>query len=787
MSKFFMENLPAIIVGMILFLLTAQFVWQFCVAAFGLRKELDSAIDHLKDLKRSTPPGALIDLDQLQKQAFATERLAHLWREYKETLHGQMGTNDQGQEQVVRWRATVMAEAFFTQQALVDTPLKTDFFKHLPGLLTGLGIIGTFSGLIQGIGKFKISSNPEIVRAGLKSLFSSVEHAFWVSGIAIGLAMLFTFIEKMVVTGLYHRVEQLYQLIDTFFDAGAGEEYLSRLVHASETSATQALQLKDALVSDLKEILTSIAAQQVQQTQQSTQNMSQNLAQAISESLREPMERMTQVVDHVGSSQGDAVNKLLTDVLANFSAQMHDMFGGQLNGMNEVLGQTSLTLQHTSSRFEQLVESMQQASAGAADKMALKLEEALSSLEAQQAAMALQMQGFVDQLRNTSRDTQDETSKRMQTMLSELGEKMSLMVAQLESQSKRSAGSHEQQLMQLSESMEGFLSTLRSSVADSQTQTSQKLQDSLGQVGEQMTRMLSRMDEQTQHSSQTQSENLLKVTERFESFLTAAETSVKDSQQSTSQASQKAIEDLGLHVQQTMHNLQELAQQSEDASQTRNRELAEQTARHLDTLANQVENLAQRVTEAAESTRSSATLVNAASRDAIERMNTGAGLLSSASSELAEAETRVAKTMNGIVQSSQALQSSSTTLTTAADGVQSAFKDYQVMTNTFAGLVSDLKQTIEHARKDAALTSELVAQIQRASESLSRAQGEADRYLNSVTNVLGSAHEAFAEHVNSTLRKVNSNFHEELTTAVGHLRSGVMDLSEALDDVLSRN
>ena len=32
----------------------------------------------------------------------------------------------------------------FNTQVLVDTPLNTEFFRHLPGLLTGIGIIGTF-------------------------------------------------------------------------------------------------------------------------------------------------------------------------------------------------------------------------------------------------------------------------------------------------------------------------------------------------------------------------------------------------------------------------------------------------------------------------------------------------------------------------------------------------------------------------------------------------------------------------------------------------------------------
>ena len=120
-------------------------------------------------------------------------RLARIWAEYAETLHPQAGTGD---ERTTRWRATTLAETFFTEQALVDSPLKTEFYKHLPGILTGLGIIGTFTGLIIGLIHFDVSLDPTQAQSQLRNLINSVGHAFFVSAVAISLAMLFTWIEK---------------------------------------------------------------------------------------------------------------------------------------------------------------------------------------------------------------------------------------------------------------------------------------------------------------------------------------------------------------------------------------------------------------------------------------------------------------------------------------------------------------------------------------------------------------------------------------------------------------
>ncbi|MDD2701602.1 MAG: MotA/TolQ/ExbB proton channel family protein, partial [Sideroxydans sp.] len=160
--------------------------------------------------------------------------LEHLWQEYADSLHRQSDA---------RWRSTVPANLMFPHETIIDTPLRTDFFKHLPGLFTGVGIIGTFYGLIMGLQAFQVSENPAIVRESLNHLLHGVWEAFLVSAIAISLAMVITFIEKAAVTRLNAQVEQLTQLLDSLFEGGASEEYLARLVKATEASSGQTASL----------------------------------------------------------------------------------------------------------------------------------------------------------------------------------------------------------------------------------------------------------------------------------------------------------------------------------------------------------------------------------------------------------------------------------------------------------------------------------------------------------------------------------------------------------------
>ena len=247
-------------IGVMLALALVAFILQFVAPGFRVGIQLNRARKRLEQLKAAGP---VIDLDRIRSEVMVNNALKQSWDEYRDTLHGQKQANSQGMLEVSRWRATSMANGFFTDQALIEAPLRTEFYKHLPGILTGLGIIGTFSGLIIGLQGFKVSDDAQVVRGSLETLIVSVGGAFVVSGIAIALAMLVTTVEKFMINGRYTQLESLCGLIDSLFDAGAGEEYLQRLVEAAETSATQAMQMKESLVTDLKQVLTELSGQPI--------------------------------------------------------------------------------------------------------------------------------------------------------------------------------------------------------------------------------------------------------------------------------------------------------------------------------------------------------------------------------------------------------------------------------------------------------------------------------------------------------------------------------------------
>ena len=181
---------PVLATGGVLTLLVVLFLVVFLLPGilhwFRLRRILRriAAVD-----------GKQLAIVELKKVFASDKRLAHLWKEYQESLHLQREERD-GQMHLKSARATMPAEMFFNSQFVVDSRLRTEFFKHLPGLFTGIGIIGTFTGLIEGLRAFQVSENAATVRLSLESLMHSVGEAFLISASAIAAAMVVTLLRS---------------------------------------------------------------------------------------------------------------------------------------------------------------------------------------------------------------------------------------------------------------------------------------------------------------------------------------------------------------------------------------------------------------------------------------------------------------------------------------------------------------------------------------------------------------------------------------------------------------
>jgi hypothetical protein len=629
-----LADLPALIqvVGIVLVLLLLIFIVRFLIPALSLHRRLKRV---LKSLNSDALRGP-VDLAPAFRNSGVLE---HLWREYFETLHPEKALDaNTGRLTITRYRATQPASAHFTEEAVVDSVVGSEFFKHLPGLFTGFGIIGTFLGLMNGLAGFDPSVDESAVRDSLKALIASVSEAFLVSAGAIVLAMITTVIEKGLLVRLYKRAEALTHAIDEHFQSGVGEEYLARLVSASEESASQTRILKDALVEDLRGLLTELVDRQIQAQSTSHSQLGDRIAQVFNAELGGPIDKIASAVQKVGQSQGEAVQSLLTDVLTAFSTKMESMFGNQLAGIHDLQQQTVSALQGAVAHLEGMAKTIEGAGTRAADSMAQQMTDAMRKLESRQTVMNEEMRKFVGDIRDLVRNSQIETGSHLSSLLKELSEKTSGVVSQLSDHAKIHAEGMGEQLRHFTETV--------------------------GHASSQLARAVDRLEQIT--------------------------------------------------------------------------------------------------------------------TDAIGRMNAGADTLANAAGQFAQAGAGVRDVIGRAETLGRHLAESAGSVATAVRSLDAVINDYKAHQATAKEMLDVAQKTVESAKREAALTEEVVRSLGDASKRLTEAQRSAEEYLESVSSVLAEAHSAFAENVSQTLNRANQEFYETLSRATKLLKEAIGEFEATL-------
>ena len=462
--------------------LTLLFLIGYAVKGWQVVAQLRTAISGVEQKRRD---GKAPDPSQLNS-SFAAEPLRHLWEEYADTLH-EMKRAAGAAASLIEVRATVPAESLFTREVLVDSRLFDDFTRHLPGVLTGLGIIGTFAGLLQGLSTFDPSSTEKAV-SGLGPLLDGVSHAFVASGTAIGCAMVVVFISRLVLAYCYRLVERLGHGIDSLYSTGAGEEYLARLVKASEQSEANTAQLKDALVEDLRRMMTELIDRQIAAQESSTKALGQHLGNAISDAMAVPMKTLSDAIEKTSESNGQQVSGMLETLLTGFMAKLEDTFGGQIRGINEQMQASMQVMTTVQSSLQSLLADIKKTNEHAATQMSGTLEEAMKKAADNQQVLTDQMSTFVQEFRKLVAEERDKSKSALDEAVSKVLADLAGAIKQMEVIRKGAAEAEDQRNRDLAQgtnslvgNLSGQVEALLKAVAEQVTKTQQNI-DAIGDV-----------------------------------------------------------------------------------------------------------------------------------------------------------------------------------------------------------------------------------------------------------------------------------------------------------------
>lgn len=538
---------PATVIGLVSFAFLC-FIFFYLFRAVKIINSLKKYTQSINSIENNEPDDQLQHLQSL----FVQPELKHAWNEFEESLHSQYELED-GEEKIVRIRATAPSASFFSEQQLVDIPLNTEFFKHLPGILTGMGIIGTFYGLMIGLNHFD-PSTPEQVSSSVNNLLRDVLYAFLGSAFAIFASILVTWLEKLSIAKCYKYLEKFTAALDSLYDSGVGEEYLASLVKSSNENATQARHLKESLVTDLRDMLLHLAESQKVENErlantlsatyrESGSHFADQVSGAIENSLKSPLDKIAGAVQTASGDQSGMVQNMLQDVLTAFMAKLDTTFGQQFTNLNEMMGQTVGAIQTMQTGFATLLQDMRQVSDDSRQGSAQLIEQLLSEMKSGQQAMQAGMNEMLTSLQSSVAKIGAEGEGAGERMARQLEK----MFADSEAREKAQA-----------EHMTAFIEAIQNSVQQGQSATMEKMAASVESLGEQLGSLFGQIDKGQQQISATQQANQQSLHEQTQRVMSEVDDQIKQLFNTVANQHQGTTETLRLLAEQTNRQIQDM-------------------------------------------------------------------------------------------------------------------------------------------------------------------------------------------------------------------------------------
>lgn len=764
---------PQLVLGAVLGLFV-WFVLRYWLPAIGISRRLKHTSAEITALPRDS-----VGNGKMEAVFMRSRRLQHAWSEYAETLHAQYDTVE-GERRLVKLRATVPAEVFFSPGTLVDTPLRTEFFKHLPGILTGIGIIGTFAGLLAGLQNFQVGTDSVQLQASLAELMHGVREAFIASAAAIGVAMFVTFIEKFLLNRCYERAETLAQAIDHRYEAGAGEEYLSRLVDSAAESATQTRQLKDALVNDLKELLGSFShtisesiasglrAHGDRLTHPDT-GLSGAISGAIAEGLREPMAQITRVAETVGGHQGKAVEDLMSALIG----KIESTFGGQMSGLNELMAGNAAAMQDMQRRFGELVERLASAGTDTTTAVETHLRALMDEVDRRQRETNAAMIELLGQIRASVTENQRESAAKLADSVAAIGTSVDALLRDLATQREAMGAAGRQSLDELKTGLAALIEQLR---------------DSSRETGERYGQELQRLFAEAGQRQQQLSEQVLTLVQGMQTDQDKRQARTGEALQENLAAVQNGLDQALAAIRQQLAEAEAQARSTDQeraaAEQERRRQIEQQSAELLRSLAARTEQIGSAVDQGVSALRATVDRLAQITVTGSESLERGAGAVRSAAEDMGTAGQHIAQVLDRGAELHGHVAGAAAELTTATSGLREIVANHSRQREQIDALVGTLRQFIADADDRAGISRTLVADMQQMVEQVRTLQSDTATFVQSVGEVLTDSFDTFGDAVTTNLNRTLGEITSALGNAVNMISSQIQDLDAALDQLV---
>ncbi len=268
---------------------------------------------------------------------------------------------------IEKLRNTDQIEMYFNSDVIIDKQVQKEVLDVIPGILTGLGLVGTFLAIAIALMGFDMSH----IELSIQNLLGGLSIKFISSLVGITTSILFLFLKSHLFSKLETSISCLQLQLNSIFPRRTPESYLCHIWEQIELSnerledledyAEEQKKLSDRFIdemgSKIEEVLKGNAQNDIKEV---LDDLSKNLSNSITGNLRETMEKLIAVMEDVKATKEQSSNKALTDVLENIfnNDSIKDAGTNIAKSLNNEITTTVSSMSEQNQKVEDLVQAV---------------------------------------------------------------------------------------------------------------------------------------------------------------------------------------------------------------------------------------------------------------------------------------------------------------------------------------------------------------------------------------------------------------------------------------------
>lgn len=327
-----------------------------------------------QDLKGYTAPFEANNQELLREKFSKNRLLTDIWEEFNESLVAVPSANADS----TYLYNTQQSHHFFSPDYVIEHNLDRSLYSAIPGLLTSLGLLGTFLSLFFAMHSLHVQGSGQV--QGIEGFINNLSGKFLSSICGLALALLFLLIEKIMTGSLHRECLGLQKRIDRLFKMHLQEELLAKMVAAlQEQSATFKLfnadlsgclkeSFRDSLGPTMERLINA-----VEKLELATDEMKRQKEESSTKALEGMLDQFQQSLTGAANTEISKLSSVLSET-SEFAVGMNERMSSFLTHVDKMI----VTQRENSESYSR---SLSDAVMGLVDKLEVSSQAQLSGIQ----------------------------------------------------------------------------------------------------------------------------------------------------------------------------------------------------------------------------------------------------------------------------------------------------------------------------------------------------------------------------------------------------------------------